>query len=146
LVKDPVNPSQRNILPNPYSDYIFAIITEELGLVIGVIPIMMLYLFLFLRARRIIKKAGRKFGIYITASMSILIVTQALSNMAVATNVFPVTGQPLPFISYGGTSIFFTGVAFGIILSVSREVEQKELEENASEALSAEDKNKQKIL
>ncbi len=78
--------------------------------------------------------------------MSILIVTQALSNMAVATNVFPVTGQPLPFISYGGTSIFFTGVAFGIILSVSREVEQKELEENASEALSAEDKNKQKIL
>jgi hypothetical protein len=60
--------------------------------------------------------------------------------MAVATNVFPVTGQPLPFISYGGTSIFFTGVAFGIILSVSREVEQKELEEKMqAEALSAED-------
>ncbi|HOK37639.1 MAG: FtsW/RodA/SpoVE family cell cycle protein [Bacteroidales bacterium] len=141
--KGPGKSIQRNILPNPYSDYIFAIITEELGLVIGVIPIMMLYLFLFLRARRIIKKAGRKFGIYITASMSILIVTQALSNMAVATNVFPVTGQPLPFISYGGTSIFFTGVAFGIILSVSREVEQKELEEKMqAEALSAEDKNK----
>ncbi|MDD2636644.1 MAG: FtsW/RodA/SpoVE family cell cycle protein [Bacteroidales bacterium] len=122
--KGPGKSSQRNILPHPYSDYIFAVIVEELGLLFGAIPLISLYLFLFLRSKKIVKKVKRKFGAYLTAGLSSLIVLQALSNMAVATNIFPVTGQPLPFVSYGGTSIFFTGLALGIILSVSRSVQE----------------------
>ncbi len=122
--KGPGKSSQRNILPHPYSDYIFAVIVEELGLIFGAIPLIALYLYLFLRSKKIVKKVNRKFGAYLTAGLSSLIVLQALSNMAVATNIFPVTGQPLPFVSYGGTSIFFTGVALGIILSVSRSVQE----------------------
>jgi len=130
--KGPGKSSQRNILPHPYSDYIFAVIVEELGLVFGAIPLLALYLFLFLRAKKIVKKVSRKFGAYATAGLSTLIVLQALSNMAVTTNIFPVTGQPLPFVSYGGTSLFFTGIAFGVILSVSRSVQpvEEDIEQN----------------
>lgn len=124
--KGPGKSSQRNILPHPYSDYIFAVIVEEMGLVFGALPLLALYLYLFLRAKKIIKKVNRKFGAYLTAGLSTLIVLQALSNMAVTTNIFPVTGQPLPFVSYGGTSIFFTGMALGVILSVSRSVQEPE--------------------
>ncbi|MDD4148639.1 MAG: FtsW/RodA/SpoVE family cell cycle protein [Bacteroidales bacterium] len=129
--KGPGKSSQRNILPHPYSDYIFAVIVEELGLLFGAIPLLALYLYLFLRAKKIVKKVNRKFGAYLTAGLSSLIVLQALSNMAVTTNIFPVTGQPLPFVSYGGTSIFFTGIALGIILSVSRSV-QEPAEDNSN--------------
>ncbi|MDY0140375.1 MAG: FtsW/RodA/SpoVE family cell cycle protein [Bacteroidales bacterium] len=122
--KGPGKSSQRNILPHPYSDYIFAVIVEELGLIFGAIPLIALYLYLFLRSKKIVKKVNRKFGAYLTAGLSSLIVLQALSNMAVATNIFPVTGQSLPFVSYGGTSIFFTGIALGIILSVSQSVQE----------------------
>ncbi|PLX09922.1 MAG: hypothetical protein C0596_00090 [Marinilabiliales bacterium] len=136
--KGPGKSSQRNILPHPYSDYIFAVIVEELGLIFGAIPLLALYLYLFLRARKIVKNVSLKFGAYITAGLSTLIVLQALSNMAVTTNVFPVTGQPLPFVSYGGTSIFFTGIAFGVILSVSRSVQKEEEEQENSEPISTE--------
>ncbi len=141
--KGPGQSAQRNILPHPYSDYIFAVIVEEMGLIFGVIPLLFLYLYVFLRARKIVKKVNRKFGAYITAGLASLIVIQALSNMAVATNIFPVTGQPLPFVSYGGTSIFFTGIAFGVILSVSRSVvneKSPEEEENKTE-LNTDNKN-----
>lgn len=124
--KGPGNSNQRNILPHPYSDYIFAIITEEFGLIIGAIPLILLYLFLFLRVKMIVKKVKRKFGAYAVSGLATLIILQAFSNMAVATNIIPVTGQPLPFVSYGGTSIFFIGLAFGIILSVSREITDAE--------------------
>jgi cell division protein FtsW len=135
--KGPGKSSQRNILPHPYSDYIFAVIVEEFGLIFGAIPLIALYMYLFLRAKKIVKKVKRKFGAYITAGLSTLIVLQALSNMAVTTNIFPVTGQPLPFVSYGGTSILFTGIAFGVILSVSRSVQEPE--ENKSEPISTEE-------
>ncbi len=128
--KGPGKSSQRNILPHPYSDYIFAVIVEEFGLLFGALPLLALYLFLFLRAKSIVKKVSRKFGAYATAGLATLIVLQALSNMAVTTNIFPVTGQPLPFVSYGGTSLVFTGMAFGIILSVSRSVQDPEKNEN----------------
>lgn len=131
--KGPGKSNQRNILPHPYSDYIFAVITEEFGLLIGAIPLLLLYLFLFLRVKIIVKKVKRKFGAYAVSGLATLIVLQAFSNMAVATNIIPVTGQPLPFVSYGGTSIFFIGLAFGIILSVSREItdiEQQLIEDN----------------
>ncbi len=120
--KGPGKSNQRNILPHPYSDYIFAVIVEEFGLIIGAIPLLLLYLFLFLRVKIIVKKANRKFGVYVVSGLATLIVLQAFANMAVTTNIIPVTGQPLPFVSYGGTSIFFIGMAFGVILSVSREV------------------------
>jgi len=120
--KGPGKSNQRNILPHPYSDYIFAVIVEEFGLIIGAIPLILLYLFLYLRVKIIVKKVNRKFGVYVVSGLATLIVLQAFANMAVTTNIIPVTGQPLPFVSYGGTSIFFIGMALGVILSVSREV------------------------
>ncbi len=124
--KGPGKSSQRTVLPHSYSDYIFAIIVEEFGLVFGAIPLVALYMFLFLRSRNIVRKVSRKFGAYVTTGLALMIVLQALANMAVAVDIFPVTGQPLPFVSYGGTSIIFTGMALGIILSVSREVFDKQ--------------------
>ncbi len=110
---------QRNFLPLPYSDFIYAIIIEEYGLAGGVI-IMILYLYLLFRAGVIIKKCNRTFPAFLAMGLTILIVLQAMVNMAVAVNIFPVTGQPLPMVSMGGTSMIFTCIAFGIILSVSR--------------------------
>ncbi|HOE38670.1 MAG TPA: FtsW/RodA/SpoVE family cell cycle protein, partial [Bacteroidales bacterium] len=132
----PGKSNQRNILPHPYSDYIFAIIIEEYGLVFGAIPLIVLYLYLFMRVKIIVKNTNRKFGAYIVSGLAALIILQAFSNMAVATNVIPVTGQPLPLVSYGGTSIVFMGMALGIILSVSREVEEMK---NAKKAQELED-------
>lgn len=124
---------QKNILPHPYSDYIFAIIVEELGIVFGAVPLIACYLYLFILVIRIVRKASKKFAIYSTISLAMLITLQALSNMAVASNIFPVTGQPLPFVSLGGTSILFTALAFGIILSVSREIEKEEKAKEVNE-------------
>lgn len=132
--KGPGKSNQRNILPHPYSDYIFAVIVEEFGLIIGAIPLILLYLFLYLRVKIIVKKVPRKFGVYVVSGLATLIVLQAFSNMAVTTNIIPVTGQPLPFVSYGGTSIFFIGMALGVILSVSREVTDTEKQKLAEEA------------
>lgn len=124
--KGPGQSDQRIILPHSYSDYIFAVIVEEFGLILGAIPLVFLYLFLFLRSRNIVRKVKRKFGAYVTIGLALMIVLQAFANMAVAVDILPVTGQPLPFVSYGGTSIIFTGMAIGIILSVSREVYDKD--------------------
>lgn len=131
--KGPGKSNQRNILPHPYSDYIFAIIIEEYGLFFGAIPLIALYLYLFMRVKFIVKKVNRKFGAYIVTGLATLIVLQAFSNIAVATNIIPVTGQPLPLVSYGGTSIIFMGMALGIILSVSREVTESEKEKKLQE-------------
>jgi cell division protein FtsW len=115
---------QRNFLPLPYSDFIYAIIIEEYGLAGGII-VMFLYLYLLFRAGVIIKKSSRTFPAFLAMGLTILIVIQAMVNMAVAVNILPVTGQPLPMISMGGTSLIFTCIAFGIILSVSRETNKQ---------------------
>ncbi len=115
---------QRNFLPLPYSDFIYAIIIEEYGLAGGII-IMFLYLYLLFRAGVIIRKSTRTFPAFLAMGLTILIVIQAMVNMAVAVNILPVTGQPLPMISMGGTSMIFTCIAFGIILSVSRETNKQ---------------------
>lgn len=115
---------QRNFLPLPYSDFIYAIIIEEYGLAGGII-IMFLYLYLLFRAGVIIKKSTRTFPAFLAMGLTILIVFQAMVNMAVAVNILPVTGQPLPMVSMGGTSMIFTCIAFGIILSVSRETNKQ---------------------
>jgi cell division protein FtsW len=120
----PGNSSQRNFLPHPYSDFIFAIIIEEYGLLGGAF-IVSLYLILFYRSIRIAQKSPRAFATFAAIGCGFSLTFQAMINMAVAVSLFPVTGQPLPLLSMGGTSIWFTSIAIGIILSISRETEQE---------------------
>jgi len=122
--KFPGNSTQRNFLPHPYSDFIFAIFLEEYGLVGGSF-LVLLYLILFFRVVRIVTKIPRNFGAFMAAGVGFSLVFQAMINMAVAVNLIPVTGQPLPLVSMGGTSIWFTSIALGIILSVSKEIDTK---------------------
>ncbi len=116
---------QRNYLPNPYADFIFAIIIEEYGLFGGII-VTSLYLYLLFRTGIIVRKSARTFPAFLAIGLALLIVFQALVNMAVAVNIFPVTGQPLPMISMGGTSMLFTCFSLGILLSISRSVYQSD--------------------
>jgi cell division protein FtsW len=127
LGKSPGKSTQRNFLPHPYSDFIFAIIIEEYGLVGGII-VLLLYLILFFRVIRIAARSPGNFGSLLSIGIGFSLVFQALINMAVAVNLFPVTGQTLPLVSMGGTSIWFTSISLGIILSVSRvtEIETKD--------------------
>jgi cell division protein FtsW len=127
LGKGPGNSTQRNFLPQAASDFIYAILTEEWGSIVAII-IVFLYVVLLFRGIRIAIKSQRTFGSLLAIGLSMSLVFQAMINMAVAVNLFPVTGQPLPLISMGGTSIWFTSIAIGIILSISREndTEQKE--------------------
>lgn len=118
----PGNSIQRNFLPQASSDFIFAIVIEEWGLIMAVI-IVFLYLILFFRGVRLAIKTERTFGSLLAIGLTFSLVFQAMINMAVAVNLFPVTGQPLPLVSMGGTSIWFTSIAIGMILSVSREGE-----------------------
>ena len=112
---------QRNTLPHPYSDYIYAIIIEEYGL-IGGVSILILYMVFIFRGRRIFNHAKDDYGAYLAMGLSLSLVLQALVNMAVAVDLFPVTGQTLPLVSMGGTSIILTCIAIGLILSVSRDL------------------------
>lgn len=123
--KGPGNSTQRNFLPHPYSDFIFAIILEEYGLAGGAF-VVLLYLILFFRAVKIVTRIPRKFGAFLTIGVSFSLVFQAMINMGVAVNLLPVTGQTLPLVSMGGTSIWFTSLAIGIILSVSKEIGKSE--------------------
>ncbi|MCK4360673.1 MAG: FtsW/RodA/SpoVE family cell cycle protein [Bacteroidales bacterium] len=123
--KGPGNSTQRNFLPHPYSDFIFAIILEEYGLAGGSF-VVLLYLILFFRAVKIVTRIPRKFGAFLTIGVSFSLVFQAMINMGVAVNLLPVTGQTLPLVSMGGTSIWFTSLAIGIILSVSKEIGKSE--------------------
>lgn len=123
--KGPGNSSQKNYLPHPYSDFIFSIIIEEYGM-IGAIMIIIAYLVFLYRSIKIVTMAPKAFGALLACGLSFSLVIQAFANMAVAVNLMPVTGVPLPLVSMGGTSILFTSVAFGIILSVSRDIEEME--------------------
>lgn len=133
--KLPGNSTQRNFLPHPYSDFIFAIIIEEYGL-IGSSLIILLYLILLYRCTLIAMKIDSIFGALLAIGICFSLIFQAFINMAVAVNLLPVTGQPLPLISMGGTSIWFTSISIGIILSVSREVYTKEEETPVLESTS----------
>jgi cell division protein FtsW len=121
----PGNSIERNFLPEAYSDFIYAIIAEEYG-TIGAVVMLMLYMFFLYRAMRMVLKSPKAFGALIAVGLSFSLVLQALINMAVAVNLFPVTGLTLPLVSKGGTSILLTSVAFGVIMSVSRYIEQEE--------------------
>jgi cell division protein FtsW len=134
--KGPGNSIQRNVLPHPYSDFIFAIIIEEYGTIGGVVLIF-LYLALMYRCIRIVTLSPKAFGAFLAAGLGFSLTIQAFANMAVAVGLGPVTGVPLPLVSMGGTSILFTSIALGIILSVSRNIEElkgkQELDERPKE-------------
>ncbi len=117
--KGPGNSTQRNLLPHPYSDFIYAIIIEEYGTLLGGILMIALYLWLFFRAGLIIRRSKSTYGAFLAFGLSMGLVLQAFVNMAVAVGLVPVTGQTLPLVSMGGSSIFFTSMATGMILSVS---------------------------
>ena len=117
--KGPGQSDQRNFLPHPYSDFIYAIILEEYGLIGGIL-ILFLYLALLYRGMKAAEDNDRAYGGLLSAGLSFALVIQALVNMGVAVGLGPVTGLTLPFISMGGTSQLFAGLALGIILSVSR--------------------------
>jgi cell division protein FtsW len=116
---------QSNILPNAYNDFIYAIIVEEYGL-LGGVAVIILYLVFLYRGMLAVSRSDRAFGGLLSAGLSFSLVIQAFTNMAVAVGLIPVTGQPLPLLSMGGTSLLFTGMSIGIILSVSREREKSE--------------------
>lgn len=123
-----VGPSggSRNSLPHPYSDMIYAYIIQSYGSLFGGVGPLLLYLILLFRSIRIARRCDKTFGSLAAIGLSFMLVFQALINMSVATSIIPVTGQPLPLVSMGGTSTWFTCLAIGIILSVSRRVEGEE--------------------
>jgi cell division protein FtsW len=120
----PGNSTTRDYLPQAYNDFIYAIIIEEYGLIGGAF-IMFIYLVFLYRCIRIYKRCPYAFGAFLALGLSFTLAIQAVANMAVTVNLFPVTGVTLPLVSMGGTSFIFTCLAIGIILSVSRNVEQE---------------------
>jgi cell division protein FtsW len=121
--RGPGNSIQRNYLPTPYADFIYAVFCEEYGLFGGLI-LLSLYVLLFFRATALVTKSEKSFGAMVAMGLTLNIVIQALANMAISVHLVPVGGLTLPLVSWGGTSAIFSCVFFGIILSVSRYIEQ----------------------
>lgn len=121
--KMPGNSDERDFLSQAFSDFIFAIIIEEMG-IIGATLVVFLYIILLFRAGRISSRCERNFPPFLIMGLTLMLVSQAVLNMMVAVGLFPVTGQPLPLISRGGTSTIITCIYFGMILSVSRYARQ----------------------
>lgn len=116
----PGNSREASRLPLAFSDYIYAIIIEDLGFVVGGVGLLLVYLMILARAGLIARRCTKAFPALLVMGMAMMIVLQALFNMAIVVGVFPVSGQPLPLISKGGTSIWMMSFAFGVMLSVSR--------------------------
>ncbi len=133
--KGPGHSDVSNYLAAAYSDFIFAIIIEEYGLVIGA-GVMFLYLVFLFRAVVIVRRSTRTFPAFLVTGLSLLLVYQAMINIGVSCGLLPVTGQPLPWVSLGGTSLIFTSIAVGCVLSVSyqnqedREVREQPVQVN----------------
>jgi cell division protein FtsW len=122
----PGNSVERDYLPQAYSDFIYSIIVEEMGL-IGGFFVILLYLILLFRAGKIATNCSSVFSAVLVIGLSLMIVIQTFINMSVATSLIPVTGQPLPLISRGGTSILITCIYFGIILGITRQIKSEQL-------------------
>lgn len=120
LPSGPGSGTSRNFLPHPYSDMIYAFVIEEWGAILGGVGLALLYYILLFRSIQAARKCDRPFGSYLAMGLGLLITVQALINMGVAVRLFPTTGQPLPLVSYGGTSLIFTCLSIGMILAVSR--------------------------
>ena len=115
----------KNDLYSSQSDFVFSSIVEEMGLLFGAIPLLFLYMMFFFRSIRLMLNTPSKFGAYVAFGLSFMLVLQSMINMGVGVNLLPVTGQPLPLISMGGTSILFTCISIGIILNVSKTLEKE---------------------
>ena len=120
--KAPGKSTQRNMLPQSNSDFIFAIIIEEYGLLFGAVPLILAYMILLFRGITIARKCETAFPAYMVMGLIVMIVIQAMLNMMVAVGLFPVTGQTLPMVSWGRTSVLMMSFSIGAILSVSRVV------------------------
>ena len=144
----PGSGKERDFLPQAYSDFIYAIIVEEMGLIGGII-VLLLYFALIIRVGMLARKCDKLFPKFLLLGSSLMLGVQALINMAVAVNLMPVTGQPLPLVSRGGTSTIITCVYFGIILACSnikKEEEEEELEElNTNTILSDKELNELEV-
>lgn len=127
--KGPGGSTQRNYLPHPYSDFIYAIIVEEYGL-LGGLMVIVLFLVLLYRCLRIVVNSPRAYGAFLAIGLCLSLVIQAFINMGVAVGILPVTGLTIPLVSMGGTSLLFTSIAFGVILSVSRSLEEEQEADN----------------
>jgi cell division protein FtsW len=122
----------RNYLPQAYNDFIYSIIIEEYGLLGGALMIFIYLVFLY-RSIRLFKRCPYAFGAFLAVGLSFTLVIQAMANMAVNVNLFPVTGVTLPLVSMGGSSFLFTCLSIGIILSVARNVEDLEGKQRLAE-------------
>ncbi|MFT3679992.1 MAG: FtsW/RodA/SpoVE family cell cycle protein [Ferruginibacter sp.] len=138
----PGNSKARNYLPHSYSDFIFAIILEEYGFFGGAF-LLFIYLLLLYRCIRLYRKCPFAFGAFLALALGFTLAIQALANMGVNVNLFPNTGVTLPLVSMGGSSFLFTCLSIGILLSVSRNVEQSEGE--AAVKATVEEENKEAI-
>lgn len=126
--KGPGNSTQRAYLPHPYSDFIYAIIVEEYGLFGGALVIM-LFLLLIYRCMKIVVDSPKAFGALLALGLCFSMSFQAFVNMGVAVGILPVTGLTIPLVSMGGTSLFFNSIAFGVILSVSRTIQENKIKD-----------------
>ncbi len=118
--------SSRNYLPHPYSDMIYAFVIEEYGALFGGLGLLLLYLILLFRSIKMATRCPKHFGGLLALGLSLMLVCQAIINMGVAVKIFPTTGQPLPLVSMGGTSMIFTCLSIAMIISVSRSVYNEE--------------------
>lgn len=134
----PGNSKQRNFLPHSYSDFIYAIIIEEYGLIGGTL-VLFLYLLFLWRSILIFRRCPYAFGAFLAVGLSMTLVFQAMLNMAVNVHLLPVTGLTLPLVSMGGSSAWFTSIAIGVILSVSRYVDENEGKEKSGKTAAVED-------
>jgi cell division protein FtsW len=126
IPKGPGSGSSRNFLPHPYSDMIYAFIIEEYGSILGGVLVLFMYVIFLFRVIRISIRSPKYFGGLTALGLGLVISIQAFINMGVAVNLFPTTGQPLPLVSMGGTSIVFVAIMFGVILSISKMSEEND--------------------
>jgi cell division protein FtsW len=140
--KAPGKSTQRNMLPQSNSDFIFAIITEEYGLLFGAVPLILAYMILLFRGITIARKCETAFPAFLVMGLIVMIVVQAMINMLVAVGLFPVTGQTLPMVSWGRTSVLMMSFSIGAILSVSRVVNARIKNEELSEEESSDEGEK----
>lgn len=128
----PGNSMLRNFIPYSYADFIYAIICEEWGIILGGAGIIVIYLLLLFHCVSIVTRTPKAFGAMLTIGICLNIIMQAFANMAVSLELVPVTGLTLPFISMGGTSMLLTSVSFGMIISVSKHINELKLEADSA--------------
>ncbi|MDQ3141328.1 MAG: FtsW/RodA/SpoVE family cell cycle protein [Bacteroidota bacterium] len=134
----PGNSVLRNFIPYVYADFIFAIIVEEMGIIFGGIGLISLYLLLLWHCVGIVSRTPKAFGALLTIGIGLNIILQAFANMAVSLELVPVTGLTLPLVSMGGSSLLFTSISFGMIISVSKHINELNLENDENSEMNSE--------